>query len=311
MGRKLHARLLGILSLFALSFLGGCKMELFDSQGQVGVKEEHLILLSTALMLIVVVPVIIMACLFAYKYRSTNLKADYQPNWDYSLKIESIVWGVPCLIVLALSIVSWQSTHDLDPAKPLASNVKPITIDVVSLDWKWLFIYPDQHIATVNEIAFPANVPVHFVITSDSVMNSFFIPQLGSQIYAMAGMKEALNLIADRAGTYEGLSGNYSGRGFSGMKFKALATSQADFDKWVDSVKQSQSAGKLDAASYPAVAKPSEDAPVHYYSDVEPGLFDAIVDKYTGMNMDKNMYTKTGMDETGMDMDAPGANDVR
>ena len=153
-------------------------------------------------MLIVVIPVIFMTLYFAWKYRESNTSATYTPNWSYSHRIEAVVWAVPIAIILVLGTITWKTTHELDPYKPLESSVKPITIEVVSLDWKWLFIYPDQHIATVNEIQFPANTPVNFKITSDTVMNVFFIPQLGSQIYAMAGMQTQVNLIADAPGTY-------------------------------------------------------------------------------------------------------------
>jgi cytochrome o ubiquinol oxidase subunit 2 len=278
MSENRYSRFFNILSLSAPILLGGCKMALLDPKGQVGVDEKSLILTSVWLMLIVVIPVILLTLIFAFKYRASNTKSTYLPNWNHSVRIEVIVWAVPCAIILALSILTWKSTHELDPFKPLQSKAKPITIDVVALDWKWLFIYPEQHIASVNEVAFPANVPVNFRITSDSVMNSFFIPQLGSQIYAMAGMESQVNLIANEPGTYEGLSANFSGPGFSDMRFNAVATSEADFNAWV--AKAQQSGTKLDAASYPALAKPSQDQPVKYYAAVAPGLFHGIIAKY-------------------------------
>ncbi len=179
----------------------------------------------------------------------------------------------------------YKSTHALDPYRPLESNVKPINVEVVSLDWKWLFIYPDQGIATVNKLVFPANTPVNFKITSDSVMNSFFIPGLGGQIYAMAGMQTKLHLISNENHEYEGISANYSGAGFTGMKFKAIATSQADFDAWVAEVKQSPK--QLEQAEYAELSKPSQDNPVALYSSVTPNLFQIIVDKYEGMKPGK------------------------
>ena len=304
MGRSMYNKLLRLLALFSPILLGGCNLVLFDSKGQVGVKEAHLILTAAGLMLLVVVPVIILTVIFAIKYRASNLKATYTPEWDNSHKIEAVVWGVPCLIVLALSVICWQSTHDLDPAKPIQSSVKPLKIDVVSVDWKWVFIYPEQHIATVNQVAFPVDTPVVFEITSDAAMNSFFIPQLGSQIYAMAGMRSHLNLISDTVGSYDGMSANFSGEGFSGMKFKALVQTPSDFNQWVASVRQS--AQQLDTDVYAELKKPSENTPVLYYASVDAGLFDGIVDKYMGMPMAKDASMKMDMGS-----DDAGANDVR
>jgi len=198
--------------------LGGCNMEILSPKGDIGIQEKTLLLTATGLMLIVVIPVLIMIVAFAWKYRASNTKADYQPKWAHSTAIEAVVWTVPCIIVAILAVITWRSTHALDPYKPLVSEHKPVTIEVVSLDWKWLFIYPEYDIATVNEIAFPVDVPVNFRITSASVMNSFFIPQLGSQIYSMAGMETKLHLNAREIGTYAGISANYSGGGFSGMR---------------------------------------------------------------------------------------------
>ena len=279
-------RLSGVLTFFVAALLSGCDMSVLDPKGQIAADEKSLIITATLLMLVVVVPVIFLTLYFAWKYRETNTEATYTPNWSYSHRIEAVVWAVPCAIILVLGTITWKTTHSLDPYKPLESTVKPITIDVVSLDWKWLFIYPDQHIATVNEVAFPANTPVNFRITSDTVMNVFFIPQLGSQIYAMAGMQTQVNLIADTEGVYDGLSTNFSGAGFPDMKFKAHATSQADFDAWVAKVKTSPKHLGLD--NYNDLAKPSEKDPVQYFSDVQPVLYAAVLDKY----MDKSSGLK-------------------
>lgn len=216
---------LGWMSLIAGTvLLSGCDSALLDPKGQIGLEQRSLILTAFGLMMIVVIPAVLMAVGFAWKYRASNKDAKYSPNWSHSNKVEAVVWTVPILIILFLAVLTWKTTHALEPSKPLVHDEKPITIEVVSMDWKWFFIYPEQGIATVNEIAFPANVPVHFKVTSNSVMNSFFIPRLGSQIYAMAGMQTQLHLIADEAGTYDGISASYSGPGFSGMKFKAIAT---------------------------------------------------------------------------------------
>ena len=253
-------------------------MDLLDPKGSIGLAEKNLILTSTYAMLIVVVPVIFLTLYFAWKYRASNTSAEYLPKWAHSTKIEIVIWLVPALIILYLGILTYKSTHALDPYKPLVSDVKPINVEVVALDWKWLFIYPDLGIATVNQIQFPVGTPVSFKITSDSVMNSFFIPQLGGQIYAMAGMQTRLHLIADHAGDYAGLSANFSGQGFSDMKFRAIATTPEEFEAWVKKVKASPS--QLDAANYAAVAVPTEKQPVQYFSKVDANLFQTIVKKY-------------------------------
>ncbi|AMM12843.1 MAG: ubiquinol oxidase subunit II [Pseudomonadota bacterium] len=267
-------------AIFPALLLSGCggQMDLLDPKGSIGLAEKNLILTSTYAMLIVVVPVIFLTLLFAWKYRASNTSAEYLPKWAHSTKIEIVIWLVPALIILYLGILTYKSTHALDPYKPLESEVKPINVEVVALDWKWLFIYPDLGIATVNQIQFPVGTPVSFKITSDSVMNSFFIPQLGGQIYAMAGMQTKLHLIADHAGDYAGLSANFSGHGFSDMKFRAIATTPEEFAAWVKKVKASPS--QLDGVNYAAVAAPTEKQPVQYFSKVDANLFQNIVAKY-------------------------------
>jgi cytochrome o ubiquinol oxidase subunit 2 len=276
----------GVLTFATAAFLSGCNTALLDPAGKIAADEKHLIITATWLMLIVVIPVILLTLYFAWKYRASNTSATYTPNWSYSHRIEAVVWAVPIAIILVLGTITWKSTHELDPFRPLESKVKPITIEVVSLDWKWLFIYPDQHIATVNEVQFPANTPVNFKITSDTVMNVFFIPRLGSQIYAMAGMETQVHLIADQPGVYDGMSSNFSGAGFPDMIFKATASSPADFDAWVAKVKAS--GNKLGLDNYVELAKPSTKDPVKYFSTVEPVLFAAVLDKY----MDKSSGLK-------------------
>ncbi|MFP6560563.1 ubiquinol oxidase subunit II [Paraburkholderia sp. B3] len=258
--------------------LSGCSAGILDPKGSVGVAEKQLIATSTWAMLIVVIPVIVLTLWFAYRYRATNRSATYAPKWSHSTAIEVVVWTVPTLIILFLGVLTWNTSHELDPYKPLESNVKPITVDVVALDWKWLFIYPDLGIATVNQLALPVGTPVNFNITSDSVMNSFFIPQLGTQIYAMAGMQTRLHLIADHAGDFDGLSANFSGKGFSDMKFRTIASNPQDFDAWVQKVKASSTQLSMD--KYAQVAQPSEKVPVQYFSTVDPKLFNNIIAKY-------------------------------
>jgi cytochrome o ubiquinol oxidase subunit II len=269
--------------------LAGCSMDQFhvrDSKGAIGKAEVSLIATSVYAMLIVVIPVILLTLFVAWKYRASNTNATYAPKWSHSTAIEIAIWAVPTAIILYLGILTWKTTHELDPYKPLESNVKPINVEVVALDWKWLFIYPDLGIASVNQLAFPVGTPVNFRITSDSVMNSFFIPQLGGQIYAMAGMQTKLHLIADHAGDFAGLSANYSGAGFSDMKFRALAMSQGDYDAWIKKVKSENTNLSMDV--YAGVAQPSEKAPVKYFSTVDPKLFNNIVAKYNNGNVDVN-----------------------
>jgi cytochrome o ubiquinol oxidase subunit 2 len=274
--RRRLVRLLPLsLALAATLPLSGCQWVVLDPKGPVGLEERSIILIATVLMLLVVVPVIALILLFAWRYRASNEQADYRPDWSHSNRIEAVVWLIPCVIVSALGVIAWRSSHALDPYRPLASPMKPLRIDAVALDWKWLFIYPDQKVATVNEVAFPANVPVEFHITSATVMNAFFIPQLGSQIYAMAGMQTQLHLLADQPGTYQGLSSNYSGEGFSGMTFKAIALPPRDFAAWLAKVAASRQ--PLGAQAYEQLASPSENNPVAYYSPVRPDLFDAIL----------------------------------
>jgi cytochrome o ubiquinol oxidase subunit 2 len=229
-------------------------------------------------MLIVVIPVFILSFWFARKYRASNPRSLYTPKWSYSLKVDLLIWLVPFGIVTVLGIMSWKGTHRLNPYTPLEPGVTPIRIEAVSLDWKWLFIYPDHKIATVNQLVFPAKAPLSFRITSDTVMTSFFIPQLGSQIYAMAGMQTQLHLMANEAGTYAGQNQQFSGRGFYAMHFTAIAVSREEFEAWVQKVRQSTET--LDLVRFEELEKPSIGYPVTYFSAVRPDLFDFVVGKY-------------------------------
>jgi len=277
------SRILQVLLIFLLSvILYGCnEMVLMHPKGQIGIEQRSLILISLGTMIIVVIPAIIMAIVFSIRYRSSNIKALYNPDWSYSNRLEIIIWSVPVLIVFFLAIITWKSTHALDPSKPISSNdvQLPITIEVISLDWKWLFFYPDQNIATINEISFPVNTPIKFKITSNSVMNSFFIPQLGSQVYAMAGMESLLNLIANKSGIYKGISSNFSGKGFSGMKFVVIVTkNEKEFKHWIQTVKSSPNQ-ICTVNEYEILAKPSEFHEVKYFSKIKPNLFNDIIKK--------------------------------
>ncbi len=262
--------------------LSGCNSALLDPKGAVGAQEKELIITALLLMLIVVIPVILMTIYFAYRYRESNTQVEYAPEWSHSTKIEIVVWTIPIIIIAILAVVTWRSTHALEPSKPLESSVKPITIEVVSLDWKWLFIYPEQNIATVNYVAFPKDVPVTFRVTSDNIMNAFFIPRLGSQIYAMPGMVTKLNLIANHEGNFKGIASSFSGEGFSQMKFTAAAVpDQAAFLNWVQTVKSSPDRIE-DWEQYRSLSEPSVAEPVTLFSSVPPFLFNNIVTQHPG-----------------------------
>jgi cytochrome o ubiquinol oxidase subunit 2 len=278
----MHALLsrLRYASVGAAVFLSGCNMEVLNPKGDIGAHEKSLILIALGLMAVVAIPVIAMTLWFPWRYRSSSKKATYAPTWAHSTRIEVVVWTIPAIIVAILAVITWQTSHTLDPYKPLESKAKPVTIQVVALDWKWLFVYPDYGIATVNEIAFPTDVPLNFQLTSDSVMNAFFIPQLGSQVYAMAGMETKLHLIAREPGSYAGLSSNYSGAGFSDMHFQAIATTEDGFKDWIAKAKATPVV--LNAETYKALSQQSSKVPVAYYGSVTPGLFGGIVNKYMG-----------------------------
>ncbi len=282
MKKKIKVALLALLYLGAVAMVVaatlGVDIPVLNPKGWVAMKQRNLIVIATLLMLIVVAPVCIMTLFFAWKYRASNTKAKYRPDWDYHVVAESIWWGFPCLIILFLSILCWKSSHELDPFKPLNADKKPIKIQVVALQWKWLFIYPEEKIATLNFVQFPEQTPVSFEITSDAPMNSFWIPQLGGQIYAMSGMTSKLHLIADEVGNFRGVSANISGRGFAGMTFVAKSSTQEDFDAWVKSVQKLKSG--LDLEEYHQLAEPSEYNPVASYVLEDDGLFDWIVMKY-------------------------------
>jgi len=246
-----------------------------DPQGPIGAAERLILVNATVVMLAVIVPVIVLTLGFAWWFRAGNRGARYLPDWHYSGPVELVVWSIPALVVIFLGGMAWISTHDLDPGKPLASDRKPIDIQVVALDWKWLFIYPGQGVASVNRLAVPAGTPLHFSITSAGVMNSFFVPQLGSQIYAMAGMTTKLVLQADRPGTYPGLSAQYSGSGFSDMRFQVVALEPAAFEDWVRKTKAG--GGTLDMPAYARLVKPSSAEPQTTFGTVAPELFQSAI----------------------------------
>jgi cytochrome o ubiquinol oxidase subunit 2 len=296
---KFRSILFTIIGLALSLSLTGCKAALLDPKGIIANAEMHLLIDAVLLMLIVVIPVIILTGVIAWKYRAGNTKAKYTPDWSHSTLLEIIWWTIPCIIIAILATITWVSSHQLDPYRPLAVKTKPLIIQVVALNWKWLFIYPDQHVATVNFVQFPVNIPVRFLITADAPMNSFQIPQIAGQIYAMSGMQTKLNVMADTIGDYRGLSTNYSGEGFSNMYFTARVSTQRDFDKWVKQVQKSPQ--KLSMNAYNQLAQPSEDVPPEYFSGVTDGLYNTVIMKYMMPMKDmKNMQEATGTKGKGM-----------
>lgn len=250
---------------------------MLNPKGLIALKERNLMFIALSLMLTVVIPVFILTIFISWKYQANRKKAKYTPDWDNHLLIETIWWGFPLAIIVILSIITWNSSKELDPYKPLDATKEALVIQVVALDWKWLFIYPEQNIAAVNFVQFPEQTPIRFEITSDAPMNSFWIPQLGGQIYAMPGMKTQLHLIANEEGNFRGSSANLSGRGFSGMTFTAKSSSQADFDRWVDAIAKSSTS--LNLKEYALLAKPSEYHRIVTYSLEDKNLFDWILMK--------------------------------
>ena len=262
------------------SYFQNVNIPVLSPAGPVGQKERDLIVLAVVLSLIVVIPVFFMLGFFAWKYREGNKKARYDPDFDHSRLIESVWWGIPLVIITILAIATWKSSHELDPPKPLQSEAETLNIQVVALQWKWLFIYPEQNIATVNLVQFPEKTPVKFSVTSDAPMNSFWIPQLGSQIYAMSGMSTSVNLMADRTGSYQGSSANISGEGFADMTFVANSVPGKDFEKWVELVRQYRES--LSTGTYSLLSKPGRQKAPGYYSSVDKGLYRQVIAKYLG-----------------------------
>jgi cytochrome o ubiquinol oxidase subunit 2 len=267
--------LVSALSLSATLLFGGCDAVVLDPQGVIGIAEKTILIDSLAIMLAIVLPTIAATLAFAWWFRASNTRATYLPDFAYSGRIELIVWSIPLLVIMLLGGVAWIGSHDLDPAKPLASDAPPLEIQGVSLDWKWLFIYPSQRVASVNHLVVPAGVPVHFSLTSASVMNAFFIPQLGSMIYTMNGMRTQLNLRADAPGTSLGLSSHFSGDGFSGMHFDVQAMPAERFSAWIDATRGT--GPTLDAGSYAALARQSMNTSPFTFGSADPELFNQIV----------------------------------
>lgn len=291
-----------VIPSMALS-MTGCDLALFDSKGPIGEAIGSTMIWTVLVMLIVVIPTIILSVVIPYKYRASNKKADYKPEWSHSTLIEIIVWGIPIIIILFLAVETYKTSHSLDPHKEIGTdlvpdlkpNERPLKIQAVALDWKWLFIYPEEGIATVNEIAVPVGKPVQFLLSSDGAINSFFIPRFGGQLYAMAGMENKLNLMASEKGTYTGISSNYSGFGFSNMRFDVRAMDKAGFDEWVANAQQSPKT--LDDATYEELAteerpyacgklscRREKPYPATYYVNPDPLRFKNIIDQNIGLD---------------------------
>jgi cytochrome o ubiquinol oxidase subunit II len=258
--------------LFALC---ACHEGVLVPQGPVGGAENQILFNALVVMLMIVVPTILATLGFAWWFRAGNTRARRLPEWAYSGRIELVTWSIPVLVIFFLGGLAWTGSHDLDPAKPLAGPARPLDVQVVALDWKWLFIYPGQQVASVNELVIPQGTPVRFALTSASVMNAFFVPQLGSMIYVMNGMSTQLNLQADQAGVFRGLSSHFSGDGFSDMHFNVRSVSQQDFQAWVAGALATGPA--LDQAAYTELSKQTSSVAPFTYRSVEPGLYDAVV----------------------------------
>jgi len=261
--------------LIGAAMLGGCDQGVLDPQGPVAEAERQIMFNSTGIMLAIVIPTMIGTLGVAYWFRASNKRASYLPDFDYSGRLELLVWSIPIMTVILVGGVAWIGAYDLDPPKAIASEVKPIRVQVVALDWKWLFIYPDQGIAAVNQLTAPVGTPISFELTSSGVMNSFFVPQLGGQIYTMAGMVTRLNLLANHAGTYRGISSNYSGAGFSDMHFVVDVLPKEAFEQWVSATRNA--GPMLDLQSYSELAKPSQAVAPFTYRALAPGLFNTIL----------------------------------
>lgn len=278
--------------VFPILFLTGCGLNtapILNPKGPIAQTQRDLLFTAFGLMLIVVIPVMIMAVWFAWRYRASGGKGKYTPDWSYSAKIDAVFWLVPAAIIVALGYLVWTYTHKLDPYREIAGSGTALEVQVVAQDWKWLFIYPEYGIATVNELAFPSTRPLALKITSDTVMNSFMIPALGGQIYAMAGMTTQLHLLANEPGTFAGRNTQYSGDGFADQHFVAVAMTDDEFGVWTQKAKRSQRA--LDAGAYAKLAMPSISHQVEYYSGFEPGLFETIIAKYAPRSGPNSMMT--------------------
>ena len=285
-----------IAAIASAVHLSGASIPVLEPRGVIAREQKNLLVITVLLMLIVVLPVFALTFGIAWKYRSTNTKAEYRPDWDHNKKLEILWWGIPCAIILTLAIITWVTSHTLDPFRPLDSDKKPLTVQVVALQWKWMFLYPDTGVGSVNELHIPVNRPVTFEITSAAPMNSFWIPSIAGQVYAMSGMTTKLNVMADTIGEYRGSSANISGEGFAGMNFKVKVDTERDFEAWL--AKASSSSAMLTKAEYAKLAEPSKDDAAKQYVSVDPGLYASIIDKY--MTPSGETHQSNGIMHEGM-----------
>lgn len=286
-----------LIDLFLIEkiFIGNNPVSILMPHGFIALQERQLIFTAVGLMLLEVIPVFILAFYVVIHYRAHHAKKAYRPDWDHDTKLQTVIWTTPILIIAALAGITWSSAHRLDPHNALASTTKPMTIQVVALRWKWLFIYPDQRIATVNEVVFPEKTPIHFELTaSDTPMNSFWIPQLGGQIYAMSGMATQTHMIADTVGEYRGSNAEISGAGFADMTFKVRSVTQTDFAKWVQTVKQAPEV--LSDDTLMSLEKPNEHMPITYYSSTEDDMYSRIVMQYMAAPAKTTQHMMPGME---------------
>ena len=277
--------------LIGAATLGGCTEGVLDPKGPIALAERQILLNALGIMLAIVIPVILATIGVAFWFRASNRRASYLPDFEYSGRLELLVWSIPAMTVLLVGGVAWVGAHDLDPRKPISSSVKPVTVQVVSLDWKWLFIYPEQGIASVNHLTVPVGTPISFELTSSTVMNSFFVPQLGGQIYTMSGMVTRLHLQADHPGTYPGLSAMFSGDGFADMRFTVDAVTNDKFAQWVSQAREAGPA--LDTQSYADLAKPSQAVAPFTYRTVTADLFSGIVNTASAMDDPSQLICST------------------
>jgi cytochrome o ubiquinol oxidase subunit 2 len=294
-------RIIALLPLVAI--LSACNAVVLHPSGDVAAQQSDLIFYATELMAIVIVPVVFLTALFAWHYRASNTKARYEPHWHHSTKLEVVIWGVPVIIIIFLGIATWTTAHTLDPyhqvsriapGQPVPAGTKTLEVQVVALDWKWLFIYPDYGIATVNDLAAPVNQPIEFRLTSDRVQNALSIPALAGQIYAMPTMETELHAVINEPGDYKGYSSRFSGAGFSKMHFVFHGLSNADFDKWIADAKAA--GGTLDSAAFLQLAVPSEAEPIHRYANVDPQLYKTILDQCVGKSPNMCLSTQRAND---------------
>ncbi|TWT22443.1 ubiquinol oxidase subunit II [Luteimonas marina] len=279
-------RALRWLPALALPLMAGCSTVVLSPPGDIAAQQGKLIVVATGLMLLVIVPVIAMTLLFAWRYRASNRKATYTPDWDHSTQLELVIWAIPLLIIIALGAITWISTHLLDPHRPLdriapgrpvPEGVEPLEVQVVALDWKWLFVYPEYGVASVNEMAAPVDRPIRFRLTSSSTMNAFYVPALAGMIYTMPAMETKLHAVMNEAGDYEGLSSHYSGEGFSHMRFRFHALPEEGFSQWIAATRAG--GGALTRDEYLKLEVPSAREPARRYASVDSGLFDAVVNR--------------------------------